>query len=83
MKWLLGAQDSNSTLVEAVWVFLGGDVKVNGEDEVGPREVQVHGQSHLQQGGIKCIFNVSSNSTGKFLINHTFSRENISVNNLM
>lgn len=40
---LLGAQDSNSTLVEAVWIFLGGDVKVNSEDEVGPGEVQVHG----------------------------------------
>lgn len=40
---LLGAQDSNSTLVEAVRIFLGGDVKVNSEDEIGPGEVQVHG----------------------------------------
>ncbi len=46
---LLGAQDSNSTLIEAVWIFLGGDVKVNSEDEVRPSEVQVHGQSHLQR----------------------------------
>lgn len=49
MFHLLGAQDSNSTLVEAVWIFLGGDVKVNSEDEIGPGEVQVHGQSHLQR----------------------------------
>lgn len=46
---LLGAQDSNSTLIEAVWIFLGGDVKVNSEDEDRPSEVQVHGQSHLQR----------------------------------
>lgn len=45
---LLSAQDSNSTLIEAVWIFLGGDVKVNSEDEVGPGEVQVHGKSHLR-----------------------------------
>lgn len=45
---LLCAQDSNSTLIEAVWIFLGGNVKVNSEDEVRPGEVQVHGQSHLQ-----------------------------------
>lgn len=45
---LLGAQNGNSTLVEAVWVFLGGDVKINSEDEIGPGEVQVHGKSHLQ-----------------------------------
>lgn len=45
---LLCAQDGNSTLVEAVWIFLGGDVEVNGENEVRPGEVQVNGQSHLQ-----------------------------------
>lgn len=49
MFHLLGAQDSNSTLIEAVWIFLGGDVEVHSEDEVRPREVQVHGQSHLQR----------------------------------
>lgn len=38
LKWgnvsfqLLCAQDGNSTLVEAVRIFLGGDVEVNGED---------------------------------------------------
>lgn len=32
-----------------MWIFLGGDVEVNSEDEIGPGEVQVHGQSHLQQ----------------------------------
>lgn len=48
MGVLLGTEDSNSTLIEAVWIFLGGDVKVNSEDEVRPGEVQVHGQSHLQ-----------------------------------
>lgn len=31
-----------------MWVFLGGDVEVNSEDEVRPGEVQVHGESHLQ-----------------------------------
>lgn len=46
---LLCAEDSDSTLVEAMWIFLGGDVKVNSEDEVRPCEVQVHWQSHLQQ----------------------------------
>lgn len=46
---LLCAQDGNPTLVEAVRIFLGGDVEVDGEDEVGPGEVQVHGQSDLQQ----------------------------------
>lgn len=44
---LLCAQDGNSTLIEAVWIFLGGDVKVNSEDEVRPGEVQVNGQSDL------------------------------------
>lgn len=46
---LLGAQDSDSTLIEAVWIFLGGDVEVHGEDEVRPGEVQVNGQSDLQR----------------------------------
>ncbi len=45
---LLGAQDSNSTLIEAVGIFLGGNVEVDSEDEVRPGEVQVHWQSHLQ-----------------------------------
>lgn len=45
---LLGAEDGNATLEEALWVFLVGDVKVDREDEVGPGEVQVHGKSHLQ-----------------------------------
>lgn len=47
MFYLLGAQDSNATLIEAMWIFLGGNVKVNSEDEVRPGEVQVHGKSHL------------------------------------
>lgn len=67
MSRLLGAQDGNAALVEAVWVFLGGDVEVDGEDEIGPREVQVHGKSHLHQRGIKCIVNVSCNSKGKLI----------------
>lgn len=46
---LLCAEHSNPTLIEAMWIFLGGNVKVDGEDEVGPGEVQVYGQSHLQQ----------------------------------
>lgn len=46
---LLVAQNGDSTLVEAVWILLGGDVKIDGEDEVRPGEVQVHGQSHLQR----------------------------------
>lgn len=46
---LLVAQNSDSTLVETVWIFLGGDVKIDGEDEVRPGEVQVHGQSHLHR----------------------------------
>lgn len=45
---LLVTQNSDSTLVEAVWILLGGDVKIDGEDEVGPGEVQVDGQSHLR-----------------------------------
>lgn len=45
---LLVAQNSDSALVEAVWILLGGDVEIHGEDEIGPGEVQVHGQSHLQ-----------------------------------
>ena len=49
MFLLLCAEDSNPTLIEAMWIFLGGDVKVDGEDEIRPGEVQVHGQSHLQQ----------------------------------
>lgn len=44
---LLVAQDGHATLVEAVRILLGGDVKIDGEDEVRPGEVQVHGQSHL------------------------------------
>lgn len=49
MFHLLGAQDSNSTLIEAVWIFFGGDVKVHGEDEIWPCEVQVHRKTHLQE----------------------------------
>lgn len=30
-------------------ILLGGDVKIDGEDEVRPGEVQVHGQSHLHR----------------------------------
>ena len=51
MFHLLGAQNCNSALIEAVWVLLGGDVEVNGEDEVRPGEVQVHWESHLQREG--------------------------------
>lgn len=46
---LLCAEDSDSTLIEAMWILLGGDVKVNSEDEVRPGEVQVHWQCHLWQ----------------------------------
>lgn len=46
---LLCAQDSHSPLIEAVRIFLCGDVEVNREDKVRPGEVQVNGQSHLQQ----------------------------------
>lgn len=46
---LLIAQNSDPTFVEAVWILLGGDVKIDGEDEVRPGEVQVHGQSHLHR----------------------------------
>lgn len=46
---LLIAQNSDSTLVETVWILLSGDVKIDGEDEVRPGEVQVHGQSHLHR----------------------------------
>lgn len=46
---LLIAQNSDSTFVEAVWILLGGDVKIDSEDEVRPGEVQVHGQSHLHR----------------------------------
>lgn len=46
---LLCAQDGNSTLIEAMRIFLGGNVKVNSEDEVRPGEVQVHWKSHLRK----------------------------------
>lgn len=46
---LLGAQNSNSTFIEAVWILLGGNIKIDSEDEVRPGEVQVHGQRHLQR----------------------------------
>lgn len=46
---LLVAQNGDATLIEAVWILLGGDVKIDGEDEVRPGEVQVHGQSHLHR----------------------------------
>lgn len=36
-----------------MWIFLGGDVKVHSEDEVRPREVQVHGQSYLNYRGVR------------------------------
>lgn len=62
MSRLLCAQYGDAALVEAVWVFLGGDVEVDGENEIRPCEVQVHGKSHLQQQGIKCAVNVSGNS---------------------
>lgn len=44
---LLIAQNSDSTLVEAVWILLGGDVKIDGENKVRPGKVQIHGQSYL------------------------------------
>lgn len=31
-------------------IFLGGDVEVDGEDEVRPGEVQVYWKSHLKLG---------------------------------
>lgn len=40
---LFSAQNSNSTLVEAVGILLSGDVKINREDQIGSGEVQVHG----------------------------------------
>lgn len=46
---LLIAQNCDASLVETVWILLSGDVKVDGEDEVGPGEVQVHRQSHLHR----------------------------------
>lgn len=46
---LLIAQNCDSTLVETVWILLSGDVKIDGEDEIRPGEVQVHGQSHLHR----------------------------------
>lgn len=48
---LLVAQNGDTAFVEAVRILLGGDVKIDGEDEVRPGEVQVHGQSHLQRDG--------------------------------
>lgn len=63
MSRLLSAQDGDAALVEAVWVFLGGDVEVDGEDEIRPCEVQVHGKSHLQQQGIKCASGNSERKT--------------------
>lgn len=30
-------------------VLLGGDVKINGENEIGAREVQIDGQRDLQR----------------------------------
>lgn len=44
---LLSAQNCNSTLVEAAWVFLCSDFKVHSEDKVRPREVQVDRQGYL------------------------------------
>lgn len=67
---LLGAQDSNSTLIEAVWIFLGGDVKVNSEDEVGPGEVQVHGQSHLQREEKLNVISVSGRAEFNSIITY-------------
>lgn len=48
-RGLLVAKNGDSALVEAVWILLGGDVKIHGEDEVRSGEVQVHGQSHLHR----------------------------------
>lgn len=45
---LLGAQDGHAALVEVMRVFFVGDVEVDGEDEVGASEVQIHGQRDLQ-----------------------------------
>lgn len=46
---LLGAEDGDSALVEVMRVFLGGDVKIDGEDEIGAREVQIDGQRDLRK----------------------------------
>lgn len=67
---LLCAQDSNSTLIEAVWIFLGGDVKVNSEDEVRPGEVQVHGQSHLQREEKQNVVSVSGGAEFNSIITY-------------
>lgn len=48
-RHLLGAEDGDAALVEVMRVFLGGDVKINSENEVGAREVQIDGQRDLQR----------------------------------
>lgn len=45
---LFGAEDGHAALVEVMRVFFGGDVEVDGEDEVGASEVEIHGQRDLQ-----------------------------------
>lgn len=44
---LLCAEHCHAALIEVVRVFLGGDVKVYSEDEIGSCEVQIHRQSDL------------------------------------
>lgn len=48
-RHLLGAEDGDAALVEVMRVFLGGDVKINSENEVGACEVQIDGQRDLQR----------------------------------
>lgn len=48
-RLLLGAEDGDAALVEVMRVLLGGDVKINGENEIGAREVQIDGQRDLQR----------------------------------
>lgn len=48
-RHLLGAEDGDAALVEVMRVFLGGDVKINSENEIGTREVQIDGQRDLQR----------------------------------
>lgn len=51
----LRAEDGDATLVEATWILLGGDLKIDREDEVRTGEVQVDGQGHLgERAGPYC-----------------------------
>lgn len=53
----LGAQDGYATFVEAPGIFLGGNFKIDGEDQVGTSEVQVNWQRHLQDKPVQVAVN--------------------------